>query len=146
MGSAAEVRADIRRMAATPHPIKHNGETYFLSPFGVKELAEFEDWASRRPFEKLRDKLRILEKLKLKSDPAASLIEAAEKASTDPLARASEMNSVAGAKMALFICFKKKHPDMTDELFEEILEENGLDTLQQIMDGQNSIPDSKPKN
>ena len=138
-----QAKPTLQQMAATPHAFEYEGEEYLLSPLGVNELAAMEEWASYRPFEKVREKLDTLRRNGIKGDFQQTLIDAAERASNDMRMRASEMNSIAGIKQAIYLGFKKNHPELKKDLFEKIVAAHGLNVLQDIMEKHNELPESK---
>lgn len=145
MGSRGEVVATLQQMAATPHPVKVGDKEYLLSPLRLLELAELEAWASRQPYEQLKEKAELLKKAGFGQEHVMELLREADANSNDPAKRSSAMASVAGIKRALLLGFKIRHPEMDEKALDLILAENSMDALKAIMDAHISSPEIDKK-
>lgn len=138
---------DLRQMAKTPTEIEVDGKTYKMAPFELCHLAEIEQWADDRQFEKLRGKITKLEQVGLEEDAlsaaVAKLVEAADAATRDPKAKAAEMQSVAGILKGVRVSLTVHHPKLSDSEFARIVKVYGMKVLETKIDKLNDLGEAE---
>lgn len=123
-----------------------NGKEYKFSPFELKHFAQFEAWATRVPFERLKEKIKLLKEADATDEQITRIIDAAESNSNSAYARGQLMDSIEGIRQMLTISLKIEHKDITEEELDSLVSAHGLKNLRVIVDEMSRLSEQDEKN
>lgn len=128
----------IDQVSGQPREIQVAGKTFRMSQITVGILAQVETWARALPYKRLKEKLAELPDAP--KEIKVGWYEQADKDSASKEFVQRELESINGVMLMIRKCFEVNHPDLSDEMFELIIGQVGLDVLQGFMEADNSLP------
>jgi predicted acetyltransferase len=128
--------AKLDRMTAAPIEIEINNKKYFLSPLRVRDLGALEKWAEKKIFARLKDELSMIEEAGMEIDDIMklNLINEASQKSRNQNDKSMEMQTVDGLRKILELSLSIKHSDITAEEVDEIIDGQGLEALNEVIE------------
>lgn len=109
MGSLSEA-------AAAPVHISHGGKDYAMSPLGIGDLAEFQQWAEDRAVERVEKHIARLEKHgAVDADEKRALLDELRDELESGAAEARAATMFAGIRLMLWMSLRQRHPELTIE-------------------------------
>ena len=131
--------AELSRLVRVSHPVEACGRTYDFTPLSLADIARIEAWARQQPFVHLRQKLEPMfdgdsSIPRDVLDPMiAEMTRQAQEESTT-LGISEALNSLSGLNYACLVGFRTKHPEMTQEDLDAIIDDVGLQFLEHLVE------------
>lgn len=142
--------ADLATMARAPVEVEAKGKTYKLTPIGLKQLGELQQWAKEQiqangmaQINQIWQQRKVPDEAKQKL--TEQLMDRIEAKCNDANAIGALLSSPEGALRALLVAFRAHHPDMKQEEMDAIVDEYGLQRLNQLFERINGDDDSEAK-